>query len=79
MLRADAAASTASRLAFVTIAIRPSCRDETAREEPLIWGKWEAQYIYACDWTTQIRLNLLGKLNFARTADGTANSWKQAY
>jgi hypothetical protein len=30
--RADALASTASRLAFVTIAIRPSCRDETARE-----------------------------------------------
>ena len=30
--RADALASTASRLAFVTIAMRPSCRDETARE-----------------------------------------------
>ena len=28
--RADAAASTTSRLAFVTIAIRPSCRDGTA-------------------------------------------------
>ena len=28
-LRADAAASTTSRLAFVTIAIRPSCRVET--------------------------------------------------
>src|SRR5437868_8151223 len=27
----DAAASTTSRLAFVTIAIRPSCRDGTAR------------------------------------------------
>src|SRR5437899_13075429 len=31
-LRADAAASTTSRLAFVTIAIRPSCRDGTARK-----------------------------------------------
>jgi len=31
-LRADALASTASRLAFVTIAIRPSCRDGTARK-----------------------------------------------
>ena len=30
--RADAAASTTSRLAFVTIAIRPSCRDGTARQ-----------------------------------------------
>ena len=30
-LRADAAASTASHPAFVTIAIRPSCRDGTAR------------------------------------------------
>jgi hypothetical protein len=30
--RADALASTASRLAFVTIAIRPSCRDGTARK-----------------------------------------------
>ena len=28
----DAAASTTSRLAFVTIAIRPSCRDGTARQ-----------------------------------------------
>jgi hypothetical protein len=31
-LRADAIASTTSRLAFVTIAIRPSCRDGTARK-----------------------------------------------
>ena len=32
ILCADALASTASRLAFVTIAIRPSCRDGTARK-----------------------------------------------
>jgi hypothetical protein len=30
-LRADAAASTASHPAFVTIAIRPSCRERTGR------------------------------------------------
>jgi hypothetical protein len=30
-LRADAAASTASLPAFVTIAIRPSCRERTGR------------------------------------------------
>ena len=32
LLAPDAAASTTSRLAFVTIAIRPSCRDGTARK-----------------------------------------------
>ena len=31
-LASDASASTTSRLAFVTIAIRPSCRDETVRK-----------------------------------------------
>ena len=35
-LRADAAASTASHPAFVTIAIRPSCRDETGELIELI-------------------------------------------
>jgi hypothetical protein len=67
-LRADAVASTTSRLAFVTIAKRPSCRDETARKKPLIWGDGEAEYIREDGWTTQIRLNPFSKLDFSRNA-----------
>jgi hypothetical protein len=32
----------------------------------LIWGIREAKYFCARDWTTQITLNRLGKLDFAR-------------
>ena len=39
----NAAASTASHPASVTIAIRPSV-GETARVLELIWGKWEQKY-----------------------------------
>ena len=39
----------------------------------MIWREWEAKYICEGDWTTQIRLNLLGKFRFTRTADGTTN------
>src|SRR5438128_21583 len=42
----DALASTASRPAFVTIAIRPSCRDETVRISELIWVRREAKYFF---------------------------------
>ena len=62
----DAAASTTSRLAFVTIAIRPSCRDGTARKQPLIWGDREEVYICKDDWTAQIRLNPFSKLDFTQ-------------
>jgi hypothetical protein len=37
----------------VTIAIRPSLRDETARVINLIWGKREAEYFCAVDSTEQ--------------------------
>ena len=37
-------ASTASRPAFVTIAIRPSCRNETVRISELIWVKGKQKY-----------------------------------
>jgi len=45
--RAGAAASTASRPAFVTIAIAPLW-NETARVMKVIWGKREG--IYFCKW-----------------------------
>jgi hypothetical protein len=34
---------------------------------PLIWGEGEANYFCRENWTTQIRLNLLAKLDFARS------------
>jgi hypothetical protein len=40
----NAAASTASHPAFVTIAIRPSLWNETARVLNVIWGAWEQKY-----------------------------------
>src|SRR6185437_7181324 len=46
--RADALASTTSRPAFVTIAIRPSCRNGTGDLKPLIWGRCEAQSCPSC-------------------------------
>ena len=47
-LRADALASTTSRTTFVTIAIRPSCRNGTNDLKPLIWGRCEAQSCPSC-------------------------------
>ena len=47
-LRADALASTTSRTAFVTIAIRPSCRNGMNDLKPLIWGRCEAQSCPSC-------------------------------
>ena len=44
----DAAASTASRPTFVTIAIRPSCRDGMARILPLICPTAQAEY-FCCE------------------------------
>jgi len=34
----------------------------------LIWGRHKAKYIWKDDWTAQIKLNLLGKLDFSRNA-----------
>jgi hypothetical protein len=69
--RADAAASTTSRLAFVTIAIRPSCRDGTAEKKPLIWEGRKAEYFCAGGWMTQIGLKLFNKTPFARNDTGS--------
>jgi hypothetical protein len=57
----DAAASTASRPAFVTIAKRPSLWDETAGDMEVIWGAGEAEYFWRGEWTTQISLNWFNK------------------
>ncbi len=46
----------------VTIAIRPSLRDETAAVVVLIWGRREAKYFYGEDWTGQIALKSLEKI-----------------
>jgi hypothetical protein len=66
-LRADALASTASRPAFVTTRDRPSCRNRTTEEKPLIWALCEVEYFLRADWTTQISMIWLAKLVFSRT------------
>ena len=50
-VRADAAASTASHPAFVTIAIRPSCRERTGELVALICPTAEAKYFSQRGWT----------------------------
>jgi hypothetical protein len=50
-LRADAAASTASHPAFVTIAIRPSCRVGRRKLVELICPTAKAKYFSKRDWT----------------------------
>jgi hypothetical protein len=50
VMRAGAAASTASRPAFVTIAIAPLW-DETARVMKVIWGKRKGIYFCKRGWT----------------------------
>jgi hypothetical protein len=64
----DAAASTASHPAFVTIASRPS-GDRTARVLDLIWVNGKAKYFRKQGWTGQIRLNRFNKSNRARRGE----------
>ena len=56
-------ASTASRLTLVTIAKRPSERQDDAIIA-LIWGKHERKYFLPEIWTPQIKLKRLSNLNF---------------
>ena len=63
--RADALASTTSRPAFVTIAIRPSCRNGTGDLKPLIWGRCEAQSCPSCHLAAVLSLVIPGSLRFA--------------
>jgi hypothetical protein len=64
--RADALASTASCPTFVTTRDRPSCRNRTVRNTPVIWVECEAEYFLRGDWTTQISLIWFVKLDFTR-------------
>ena len=58
----DAAASTASNPASVTIAIRPSLWDQTAGDIEVIWVWREGICFCKRDWTGQIMLNSFKKL-----------------
>jgi hypothetical protein len=58
----NAAASTASNPASVTIAIRPSLWDRTAGDIEVIWVCGEAECFCKRDWTGQIMLNSFKKL-----------------
>jgi hypothetical protein len=62
-------ASTASRPAFVTIAIAPLW-DETAALMDLIWGNREQIYFCKWEWTGQIRLIRLNKSVFCENCPG---------
>ena len=63
--RADALASTTSRPAFVTIAIRPSCRNGTGDLKPLIWGRCEAQSCPSCHCAAALSLVIPGSRQVA--------------
>ena len=62
----DAAASTASRPNVRDDGQRPSSRAGIAEVVMLIWGKREAIYFRAGDWTDSITLNGREKFAFAR-------------
>jgi hypothetical protein len=57
-------ASTASHPASVTIAIRPLEWDETAVDIEVIWVNRKPEYFFKRDWTAQITLIRLNKLDF---------------
>src|ERR1700687_1291423 len=65
----NAAASTASRPASVTIAIRPS-GGGTARDIDLIWVRREQKYFWKWDWTGGIRLIRLNNSAVTRKSLG---------
>jgi hypothetical protein len=67
----DAAASTASRPAFVTTRDPPLLSRRDARKKPLIWGGWEAEYFCAGGWMTQISRKLFNKSPFVRNDSGS--------
>ena len=46
--RADALASTTSHPAFVTTRDRPSCRNGTVADKPMIWAFREAEFCPSC-------------------------------
>ena len=62
-------ASTASRPAFVTIAIAPLW-DETAALMDLIWVRREGIYFCKWEWTGQVRLIRLNKSGFCESCLG---------
>jgi hypothetical protein len=62
LIRADAAASTASRPNVRDDGQRPSQRGGTAEEILVIWGEREAECICEDGWTGSITLDWLGKL-----------------
>ena len=76
-LRADAAASTASHPAFVTIAIRPSCREGTGRADRTDLPDGESEIFFA-DRAGQVFCELIcpsGQLVAAKTPqDGLSSS-----
>ncbi|MEH2535608.1 hypothetical protein V1277_005093 [Bradyrhizobium sp. AZCC 1588] len=48
---------------------RPSCRDGTAEFVSVIWVCGEAEYFCGHDWTGQITLKLLWKIDYSRKID----------
>ena len=70
--RADALASTASCSTFVTTRDRPSCRNRTTANTPVIWVCCEGEYFLRGDWTTQISLIWLAHAVGGRAAERTS-------
>jgi hypothetical protein len=58
---------------FVTIAKRPSCEGRTRELVEVICPTGQAKYFFEEDWTTQITLNRLTKIQFTRMRFREAN------
>jgi hypothetical protein len=68
----NAAASTASHPAFVTTRDRPSCRNGTAEDKPLIWGVREAEDCPSCQ-SAAIRRAIT---NFGDSGHRNSRDWR---
>ncbi|HEX9586151.1 MAG TPA: hypothetical protein VGA15_00200, partial [Bradyrhizobium sp.] len=65
----NAAASTASHPAFVTIMIRPSVWDGMRKVLEVIWGVRKQEYFCIQDWTGSISLIRFNKFAVARKSE----------
>ncbi len=75
----NAAASTATRPNVRDDGQRPSYRDGMAGFVRVIWVRGEAEYFCARDWTRQIKLMLLGKIDLSRKSVFARASKKRAF
>jgi hypothetical protein len=72
----DAAASTASHSASVTIAIRPFIWNETAEAMRCVYPAWKAKYLCDGSWTAHVRNSPSGKSVGLKPADKIPDQYR---